>query len=237
VNATRLLATSFLLLAAGAPAARAQVRPEDVPEMPRPAEITERVNKLLDELPEEHVEVAGVARLTYRKVPLDVHAVALKFGETLEGRQSPRGMPLDRYVRQFEGTIQEVLDARLADVGTLEALVDLKVKGKTIPVGTYHVGIACRGGRPAALVVLGDALPHRRPVPIKLKARRPELDPAPDAGLTLDLHQPADPKAGDERFDVVVSMRGAEAVSTDPVTRAEAAGQDDHDGDDHNPGK
>lgn len=228
-----VVALTSLFVALAAPVASAQPNPSDVPDMPRPEEITERVNALLDEAPEETIELAGVAKVVYKRVPLDVHAVALKFGQTLSGRQAPRGMDLDRYVRQFEGTIQGVLDQRLAKVGTIEVLTAIKAKGKAIPPGTYDLGVALQGGRPAALIVQGEELPRGRPVPAKLKLRRPELEPAADGALTLRLVEPEEQKPGKPRFDVVVALRGMEAVTSPSLDREAGATDegDDEDGD------
>lgn len=227
-----VVALATFLLVTAAPAALAQPNPSDVPDMPRPEEITERVNALLDEAPEETIELAGVAKIVYRRVPLDVHAVALKFGQTLSGRQEPRGMDLDRYVRQFEGTIQGVLEQRLAKIGTIEVLSPLKAKGKAIPPGTYDLGLALQNGRPAALVVQGEELPRGRPVPAKVKLRRPELEPAADGALTVRLVEPEEQKPGKERFDVVVAMRGMEAITSPSIDRSAAPDGDDADDED-----
>jgi len=220
------LALAALLLAGTT--ARAQ---QDTPETPRPAEIVERVNALLDDSPEETLEVPGVARLVCKRYPLDVHAVALRFGETLSGKQDPRGYDLERYVRQFEGQIQPLVDARLADLGELEVLVPLTVKKKVIAPGKYRLGIALKGGRPGALVLSGEPLPRGKAVQLKLKARRPELDPATVGVLTLGLVEPEAQAQGAERFDLVVAVRGAEALTADPFARV-AAAADDAAGDD-----
>jgi hypothetical protein len=204
-------------------------QPSDVPDMPRPAEIVERVNELLDDSPEETLEVPGVARLVYKRIPLDVHAVALRFGQTLSGKQEPRGMDLDRYVRQFEGQIQGVIDARLQqDVGELELLVPVKAKSKAIAPGKYRVGIGLKGGRPAALVLSGEPLPRGKALPLKLKVRRPELEPDAEGALRLALAEPETQAQGAERFDLVAALRGAEAVTAAPFARvAEAAEADE----------
>lgn len=215
----RALVTLAALAALAGPAAAQANR---IPDLPRPEEVVERTNAILDESPEERVEVEGVARLTYKRLPLDVRAVALKFGATLSGAQAP-SEPLDRYVRQFEGRIATILDQRLADVGQLEVLAPLELKGKTIPPGTYRVGIGLEGGRPAALILQGEALPRGRPVPVKLKARRPEGEPEADGALRLRLAEPPakdpPPRRPEPRgLDIVVNLRGQEAVSSPRLT-------------------
>lgn len=224
-----VVALAALLVALCAPAAHAQPNPSDVPDMPRPEEITERVNAILDDSPEETVELAGVVKIVYKKIPLDVHAVALKFGQTLSGRQEPRGMDLDRYVRQFEGTIQGVLDQRLAKIGTIEVFAPIEAKGKAIAPGTYDLGVALQGGRPAALVVQGEALPRGRPVPAKLKLRRPELEPAADGALKVEVTDLEEQKRGGPKFDVIVALRGMEAITVPSLERGEAAGEGEED--------
>lgn len=212
---SRLAVLSVLLLAA--PAAAQANR---IPDLPRTEEILKKVGELLDEAPEEKVEVEGVAKLTYRKLPLDVHAVALKFGATLSGSQQP-SEPLERYVRQFEGRIGPLLDQRLAEVGQLEVTAPLELKGKTIPAGTYKVGVALDGGRPAALILSGEALNKGKPFPVKLKPRRLEGEQDPDGALKLQL---AEPPAKDEKkpapkkpeprgLDLVVTLRNQEAAA------------------------
>lgn len=213
---TLKLALAALVLAG---TARAQ---QESPEVPRPAEIVERVNALLDDSPEETLELPGVARLVYKRYPLDVHQVALRFGETLSGKQDPRGYELERYVRQFEGQIQPIVDGRLADVGELELLVPLTVKKKVLAPGKYRVAIALKGGRPAALIISGEPLPRGKALPFKLKARRPELPPEAAAELTLKLAEPETQEQGAERFDLVVAVRGAEALTAAPFVRAPA---------------
>lgn len=219
---TKIMGFAIAGLLALAGTARAQ---QDTPETPRPAEIVERVNALLDDSPEETLEVPGVARLVYKRYPLDVHAVALRFGETLSGKQDPRGYDLERYVRQFEGQIQPLVDARLADLGELEVLAPLTVKKKVIAPGKYRVGIALKGGRPGALVLSGEPLPRGKAVQLKLEARRPELDAATAGALALLLAEPEAQTQGAERFDLVVAVRGAEALTADPFVRVAAAEQ------------
>jgi hypothetical protein len=186
--------------------------PNQTVDRPRPAEVAERVGKLLDATPHQQVEVAGAAKLDYAHLPVDAHAVAMAFGETLSGSQDPRakGLPLDRYVRIFEGQIQELVDQRLADVGTLEVLAPLKMKGKTIAPGKYTVGIALQGGHIAGLVLREAGNARARPVAIKLKLRRPELEPGAEGAVAMSLAQ----KDGQPGFELVCSLRGEEAAST-----------------------
>src|SRR5688500_18808161 len=203
--------------------------------MPRPAEITQRVNELLDASPEETLEVPGVLKLVYKRLPTDAHQVAMEFGKTLTGRQAPRGMPLDRYVRQFEGTVGQAVDAKLEDVGALELFVPLKAKGKTIAPGAYRLGLALQGGRPAGFVLKSDA-PKARPILLKLKARRPAEELAPDAplGFRADSIEPKGKSPAG--LELIALLRGAEHLA---VLSIEAGAGDDATGtgDDEEPGE
>lgn len=221
-----LLVVSVASLFALPAAAGAQVRPEDVPQRPHPAAVVEAVNEILDASPEERLEVPGLVRLVYRRIPLDVHTVAVKFGDTLSAAERPRGGDMDRYVRIFEPQIQEVLDERLANVGELEVLAPVTwARRKTLAPKKYVVGIGLQGGRPAALVLRDPEQPRERPLVIKLKQRRPELQPDAQGSLLLQLPRHGETAA----FDVLVALRGAEALTATEWARA--AGEGDEGGD------
>lgn len=223
VTLTRALA--LLALAAGP--LLAQPRPEDVPDQPKPAEIAARVKKILDGSPEDTLELPGVAKLVYRRVPLDVHELALKFGGTLTGREQPRGIPLDRYVRQFEVHVQRALEAYLADVGSLTATAALETKGKDIPAGEYRLGIVVENGRPAGLIVSGEGLPKGKPISLKVKkhSTKPATPPEQDKTLRLMLLLPEKQEEGQERFDLVARLLAGDVVSASPLQRAEGASE------------
>lgn len=205
------LACAALVLATPALAQQNQI-----PDLPRTEEIVAKTKEVLDGSPDEVVEVPGVAKLTYKRLPLDVHAVALLYGATLDGTFKPRE-PLERYVRQFEARIAPVIDEKLGDVGELEVLVPLSAKGKAIPVGKYRVGVALESGRPAA-VLLRSADPKAKPIVVKLKARRPEGEPEKDGALRLRLVEPPakdpPPKKPEPRgVDLSVNARNQEAAA------------------------
>lgn len=187
-----------------------------IPDLPRTEEIVAKTKEVLGGSPEEVVEVPGVAKLTYKRLLLDVHAVALLYGATLDGSQKPTET-LERYVRQFEARIAPVIDETLGDVGELEVLAPLSVKGKAIPVGKFRVGVALENGRPAALILKGDQ-PKQKPIVIKLKARRPEGEPEKDGALRLRLVEPPakdpPPKKPEPRgVDLSVNARNQEAAA------------------------
>lgn len=194
----------------------AQPNPQDVPDIPRPAEIQERMQKIFAEAPEETLEVAGVAKLTYRRVWLDVHTLALKFGGTLTGKEQPRGIPLDRYVKQFESQVQQALDAQLLDVGGLELFVPLTLKKKPMPAGKYRVGLVIQGGRPAGLLIKTEE-GKGKPASLKLKKQKSEEPPEDEGKLRLKLVEPEGMTAGQERFDLLVRTLGGDAATSGPV--------------------
>ena len=208
-------------------AAWAQPRPEDVHEQPKPAEIAARVKKILDAKPEETLEVPGVARLVYKRVPLDVHALALEFGGTLTGREQPRGIPLDRYVRQFENHVQQALDAYLAEVGTLEVLTPLTVKKKALPAAKLRCGVVMQNGRPGGFVLQGEELPKGKPVLVKLKKHKTDDPPEADGTLRLRLVIPDPQPEGEERFDLHLRLTGLELVTNGPFQRVAGEGGDE----------
>lgn len=207
--------------------ALAQPRPEDVPQQPKPAEIQERVKKILDGKPEETLEVPGVMKLTYKRVPLDVHALAIEFGGTLTGREQPKGIPLDRYVRQFENHVQIALDAFLGEVGTLEVLTPLTVKKKELPAAKLRCGIVMQGGRPSGFVIQGDDLPKGKPVLVKLKKHKTDEAPEADGTLRLRLIQPDPQVEGKEEFDLHLRLTGMELATNGPFLRDPAAAKSD----------
>ncbi len=214
-------------------AAPALAQQNKIPDLPRTEEIVKKTKEVLDGSPDEVVEVAGVAKLTYKRLPLDVHAVALLYGQTLDGAQKPTET-LERYVRQFEARIGPVVDERLGDVGELEVLVALSVKGKALAVGKYRVGVALENGRPAALLLRSDADPKAKPFVIKLKARRPEGEPEENGALRLRLVEPPakdpPPKKPEPRgVDLSVNARSQEAVSRVNIAESAADGADEGD--------
>lgn len=214
-----------LVCAVAALAAPALAQQNQIPDLPRTEEIIAKTKEVLDGSPDEVAEVPGVAKLTYKRMPLDVHAVALLYGATLDGTFKPRE-PLERYVRQFEARIAPVIDEKLGDVGQLEVLVPLSVKGKAVAVGKYRVGVALENGRPAAVVLRSEADPKAKPVVVKLKARRPEGEPEENGALRLRLVEPPakdpPPKKPEPRgVDLSVNARNMEAVSTPRLLIAE----------------
>lgn len=203
-------------------------QPQDVPDMPRPEEIVARVGALLDAAPERSHALEPIGRVVYAEMPTDVAAVALRFGQTLEGSQAPRGLPLEKYVRQFEPNVARGIEERLASgCGKLELRVALRQQRTSLPVGTHGVGVVLQGGRLAGLVIRTSEDPKAKPVALQLKLRRPELPPLEHGALVLRLLDPdaeapgAADRASPTRVRLLVALRGQEAVTTKDLTVAE----------------
>jgi hypothetical protein len=124
---------------------------------------------------------------------------------------------VDEYAKMYQAQITELLNEFLADMGKLEALVELKLKSKRIPVGEHKLGIAFEGERPVALVVSGDSL--KKPIPITLKTRSVDLQPE----LKIELKTPANMVAGQEKFDLDLAFMRFQARSKTKLENAAAA--------------
>lgn len=205
--------------------ALAQDPRERMPEQPSRQQLQEKVTELLDGSTEETLAAGEAFRIVYRQVPTDVHALALAFGERLEGRQRPNGMDLDRYVKQFEGSIGGILEEYLTHVGTLTALVELKVGSKKLPAGEYRLGLALEGGRPAALLLHGEGL--RRPLPIRVRLRQAQqpadvltlsfADVATRGDWARHKEQPVEADREVVERDVVIGFGAVEARTTSGI--------------------
>lgn len=203
-----------------------------MPKIPSREEIAQRVRQVLAASPEETIELEGVCKITYKKVPTDPHRVAELLGQQMGG-QLPPGADIDQYIRMYQPQITELLNEFLADFGKIEALVDLKVKSKRIPRGEHKLGLVFDGERPVALVISSEAL--RRPVDIRLKTRPVDLQPE----LKIEFKTPSNMRAGEEKFDLRLDFMRFQAQSKSKLERAEAGGggddaedDDKHEGDD-----
>lgn len=188
--------------------------------MPTREEIAERVRTILAASPEETIEITGVCKLTYKKVPTDPQRVAQLLGQQMgAGGVDPK--MVDEYAKMYQAQITELLNEFLADMGKLEALVELKLKSKRIPVGEHKLGIAFEGERPVALVISGEAL--KKPIPITLKTRSVDLQPE----LKIEFKTPASMVAGQEKFDLDLGFMRFQARSKTKLENAAAAGGGD----------
>lgn len=217
----RLLAASCLALALCAPAALAQGKPPagGMPPGIDPAAIKEKVKQAIQQLvasaQEETVEVSGICKITYKKIPTDPKRVAEILGQQMGGG-APAGVDMDGMIKQYEPQIAEMLNENLTDIGKLEALVPLKLKSKTIPVGEWRIGLEFEGERPASLTVRGDELPQKgKPIPIRLKTRPVDLQKE----LTIELKEPKKQKEGAETFEIQISFMRNQAKSASKLER------------------
>lgn len=192
-----------------------------IPNIPSREEIANKVRQVLAASPEETIEIPGVCKITYKKVPTDPHRVAELLGRQM-GQQLPPGVDIDQYVRMYQPQITELLNEFLADFGKIEALVELKVKSKRIPVGEHKLGLMFDGERPVALIVSSDAL--RRPVDIRLKTRPVDLQPE----LKIEFKR----KDGDPKFDLRLDFMRFQAQSKSKLEPASGGGPDADDDDD-----
>lgn len=199
-----------------------------------PAAIKERVKQAIQQLvasaPETTVELKGLLKITYKKVPTDPKQVAETLGKQMGGGGAPAGVDMDGMIKQYEPEIAQMLNENLTDIGKFEVLVPLKVKSKTIPVGEWRFGIEFEGERPAALVLRGDGLPGKKPLPIRLKTRSVDLQKE----LLIEIKEPKKQKEGAENFELQVTFLRFQAKSASKLERGKtdaAAGEDKEDDD------
>ncbi len=218
----RLWLGATLLSAVLATPVLAQNPPPGLPpgfKMPSREEIRAQVQAVVAASEEETVEIEGVIKITYKKVPTDPNEVAKALGKQMTGGQAlPPGA--EGMIKQFEPMIAEVLNESLGDIGKLEAKVELKLKSKRIPVGEWKIGLQFEGERPVALLITGDELNGGKPVELRLKTRA--VDPQPH--LKIEIKTPKDMPAGNEKFDLQLTFMRFEAKGKTKVERAAAGG-------------
>lgn len=204
--------------------------------MPSEDEIRRRVQQVMDASPQEVIEIEGIAKITYKKVPTDPAKIAEMLGEQLkgEGKQLPPGVDIEQLAMQYQGQITRFLNEALADIGTFEAKIRLKIRSKRIPVGVWKLGIVFEGDRPVAFLVSGTAdneLPEEnKPIPVRLKTRGADLQQE----LSMEFVEPKRQKEGKEKFDVDLKFLRFQARTKDKLERApdgEAPAGKDDDGD------
>lgn len=195
-----------------------------------PAQVRERVKQAIQQLvasaPEETVEMKGLLKITYKKIPTDPKRVAEILGQQMGGG-APAGVDMDGMIKQYEPQIAEMLNDNLRDIGKMEVLVPLKVKSKTIPVGEWRLGLEFDGEKPVALVVSGDELPKKKPIPIRLKTKPVDMQKE----LLIEVKEPKKQKEGAEVFELQVSVLRNLAKSASKLERAKAADKPDEDDD------
>jgi hypothetical protein len=185
--------------------------------MPSNEEIKQRVQQVIASSPEETIELTGVFKIKYKKVVTDPQKIAEQVGKQM-GQGLPPGLDISPYLKQFEGQITEVLNESLQDFGKFEALVEVKIASKKIPVGEHKLGIQFEGERPKALIISSDAL--SKPVEIRLKTRPVDMQPE----LKIEVKQPKDMKAGAEKVDLLLKFMRFEAQTKTKLERGGAGG-------------
>lgn len=207
--------------------------------MPSREEIRAQVQRLVDSTPPVDVELpadlAELVKITYKPVPTDPQAVARQLGQQMGGGALPPGA--DGMIKQFEPMIAEVLNESLANIGTFEAKVELKLKSKRITVGVWRMGLQFEGERPVAVILTPPEGTPGRPVELRLKTRA--VDPQP--ALKIEVKPPTSQTAGAEKFDLQLTFMRFEAKSKTKVERsaggaAPAHGADDDKKDDKDEG-
>ena len=162
----------------------------------------EKVNQVLEASPEETVEIEGIVRMTFKEIPTNPERIAEILGEEYAG-QIPAGVDINQLANMYSGQITEVLNEHLRVMGRMEALVDLKMRSRTIPQGTYEFGLEFEGERPVAFVIRGEDLDDDgRPVAMRLQTRSVDLQDA----VQIVLVEPRRQREGQEEFKVRIAF-------------------------------
>lgn len=161
-------------------------------------QLKEALPQLLEASPEETLEIKGILKITYKKIPTDPQKVAETLGKDLGGGMIPQET-IDEYMGMFEKDITLVLNTALEDLGTFEVLKELKIKSKTIPVGVHRFGIEFDGERPKSIRIFNaDKTKLKKAVELRLKTRSTDLQ----GELAVKLKEPKKQKAGKEKFEM-----------------------------------
>lgn len=184
--------------------------------LPDKAEIEKRIReafpKVIEQSPEETLEVAGLCKLTYKKIPTDPKKIAQMLGKDITGgQQLPPGVDISQYAGMYQNEINSLLSDFMKDIGTIEVLKPIKVKSKTIPADKHKFGIVFEGDRPVALRIFNeDEEKLKKPIDIPLKAKA--LDAmAPE--LKIELKEPKKQKEGKEKVEIQLAFMQVVAKS------------------------
>ena len=176
--------------------------------IPDRKEIEKRVReafpKVMEQSPEETLEIEGVVKVTYKKLPTDPKKIASALGKAVgEDMGLPPGIDLNQYIGMFEPQLTELLNEFLQDVGKFEALKPIQVKSKTIPAGEHRIGLVFEGERPVAVRIFNkDEEKMKKPIDVRLKTRSVDLQEA----LKIELKEPKKQKEGAEKFELYLNF-------------------------------
>lgn len=102
----------------------------------------------------------------------------------------------------FKNEITAALNEIMSDVGTFEALREIKVKSKKVPVGEHRIGLLFDGEKPAGIRIFNaDPEILKKPIDIRLKTKSVDTQDA----LAFQLKEPKKQKEGKEVFEIRVA--------------------------------
>lgn len=211
-----------MLVAAGAAllllpsTASAQMPPGGIPTK---KEIIKKVKeafpKLIEKSPEEKVEFEGLVKLKYKKIPTDPRKIAKLLGKEVAGGQLPKGMDVDKLIGPYLPQIAAMLNEFLVDIGEFEALKEIHVRSKKIPVGKHRFGLVFHGEKPVGLRVFNkDKKVMKKPVLIRLKTKSTKLQDA----VTIKLKKPKKTKKGRVEADLYLACLRYKAKTKKPIS-------------------
>jgi len=178
--------------------------------------VREGVAQVLAASEEKTITLEGIVKITYKEMPTDPKKIAEILQEQGSLGQLPPNTDIDQYIGMFQNDITEMLNENLANLGTIEALVPLKLRSKKIPVGTWEFGLAFEGERPVAIVIKGEELNKGKPVVLKLKTRAVDMQEK----LVLEIKEPKKQKEGKEKFDIRIALLRSVAETKTELQRA-----------------
>jgi hypothetical protein len=181
------------------------------------AQVRASLPEVIANSPEETLEIEGVVTIKYKQIPTSPTKVAEALGKDLGNKGLPPGIDINQYIGMFEKEITSVLNESLADVGSIEAKVPLKVKSKKVPVGTHRFGIVFEGERPKAIKIFNeDEEVMKKPIELRLKVRPSDLQEE----LSVTLKEPKTQKKGKEEFELRLAFLRFQAKSKSKVKAA-----------------
>ncbi len=177
-----------------------------MPPIPDRKEIERRIKeampKLLEQSPEETVEVKGICKLTYKAIPTEPKKIAKALGQEIAGNQNVPQQQIDQYIGMFQNEITEALNQLMKDVGKLEVTKEFKIKSKKVPVGEHRLGLIFDGERPVAIRIFNeDEEKLEKPIDVRLKTRAVDLQEQ----LKIEMKEPEKQKEGKETFEFRLS--------------------------------